>query len=261
MRDKFGTVDTALWKKREFKTLDDDSKLLFLYLKTCDHQNMIGCFHLPVLYICADLKWSEKKVNETLCKLFDNDFVKVDEGLEMVFLPKHLSKHPLQNPNQAKGAERLFDEISKKYKHIKELANVLLTQSTLTQEFRNRLETLCNSVSVTPTPTATVTPIGAGAPKPPQAAEFDHVKAFDEFWSEYPRKVGKDAAAKKFKSKCGDEATFAEIMVGLRLQIPTWNDPQYIPHPTTWLNAGRWKDELTKNNTDQAIEDFLNGNF
>ena len=24
-----------------------------------------------------------------------------------------------------------------------------------------------------------------------------------------------------------------------------WSDPQYIPHPYTWLNQGRWEDELT----------------
>ena len=24
-----------------------------------------------------------------------------------------------------------------------------------------------------------------------------------------------------------------------------WSDSQYIPHPYTWLNQGRWEDELT----------------
>jgi len=23
-----------------------------------------------------------------------------------------------------------------------------------------------------------------------------------------------------------------------------WNDPQFIPHPATWLNQHRWADEL-----------------
>ena len=26
------------------------------------------------------------------------------------------------------------------------------------------------------------------------------------------------------------------------------NDGEFIPHPTTWLNEGRWEDELAKSN-------------
>jgi len=64
---------------------------------------------------------------------------------------------------------------------------------------------------------------------------------FDGFWQNYPRKVGKRAAMKAFTLAL-KRAPAAEILAGLaRAQ---WSDdPQYIPHATTWLNGDRWTDE------------------
>jgi hypothetical protein len=68
----------------------------------------------------------------------------------------------------------------------------------------------------------------------------------DRFWPRYPRRVGKAAAKTKFVKKaqaCGVEA----ILSGLERAVQEWEargtDPEFIPHPTTWLNQGRWEDE------------------
>jgi hypothetical protein len=71
---------------------------------------------------------------------------------------------------------------------------------------------------------------------------------FKEFWKTYPRKVAKKKAEEIYKRilKKG-VASHAEVMEGLKSQITDWRndnrETQYIPHPTTWLNAGRWEDE------------------
>jgi len=75
-------------------------------------------------------------------------------------------------------------------------------------------------------------------------------KGFEVFWAAYPRKEGKLAAAKAFEravklvehphpTEALAEAAqaFAKACVG--------KDPQYIAHPTTWLNQGRWADVPT----------------
>lgn len=82
---------------------------------------------------------------------------------------------------------------------------------------------------------------------------------FEEFWKEYPRKVSKKAAKGKFLSLCKDEETFREILAGLQLQksCEQWNkeNGKYIPHPATWLNQERWKDELkTTNNSNNFLK-------
>ena len=72
--------------------------------------------------------------------------------------------------------------------------------------------------------------------------EPSHQTAFDEFWSAYPRKVGKQAAMKAY-AKAIRLASTDEITAGA---LRYANDPNrvdaFTAHPTTWLNAGRWAD-------------------
>lgn len=69
---------------------------------------------------------------------------------------------------------------------------------------------------------------------------------FDTFWSEYPRKVGKDKCLKWFKSHKPKPDLVSKMVEAIKQQKQSkqWSDPQYIPHPYTWLNQGRWEDEL-----------------
>jgi hypothetical protein len=69
---------------------------------------------------------------------------------------------------------------------------------------------------------------------------------FNRWYSEYPRKVGKDQAIKTWiKLNPDDETTDAMISaLSWQKNLPEWNkEREFIPHPSTWLNAGRWKDE------------------
>jgi hypothetical protein len=69
---------------------------------------------------------------------------------------------------------------------------------------------------------------------------------FMSFWEMYPRKVDKKNSRKVFDRVCKNEETYGKIMIGLGKQIPTWKDPKYIPHPSTWLNGERWNDETAQ---------------
>jgi uncharacterized protein YdaU (DUF1376 family) len=70
--------------------------------------------------------------------------------------------------------------------------------------------------------------------------------AFAAFWSAYPRKVGKSEARAAWAKLSPDESTRAAIMSSLSAQKPEWakSEIKYTPHPTTWLNARRWEDEV-----------------
>ena len=74
---------------------------------------------------------------------------------------------------------------------------------------------------------------------------------FAEFWSAYPRKVGKGAAEKAFaKVNVPLETLLKAIDAQKRTQ--QWQDTQYIPHASTWLNQRRWEVELTALPTEAA---------
>jgi hypothetical protein len=67
---------------------------------------------------------------------------------------------------------------------------------------------------------------------------------FGAFYDRYPRKVARRQAAKAFAAALARGATPAEILAGLeRHQFNP--DPQYQPHPATWLNGDRWLDPGT----------------
>jgi len=67
---------------------------------------------------------------------------------------------------------------------------------------------------------------------------------FDEFWSAYPRRVGKQAAIKAWR-KAVELTDPDTIIEGARRYAAARDgeDPKYTAHPSTWLNAGRWDDE------------------
>lgn len=76
--------------------------------------------------------------------------------------------------------------------------------------------------------------------------------SFAEFYLAYPRKVGKEAARRAFE-KAAKGTNPALIVAGARrfASDPNLPDKQFIPHPASWLNAGRWDDEPLPERTGQ----------
>lgn len=83
---------------------------------------------------------------------------------------------------------------------------------------------------------------------PPIVPRGDVDAMFDRFWLAYPRRVGKSAARKAFEKIKPSEELLATILdaVAVQSQSDQWKREggQYIPHPSTWLNQGRWEDEV-----------------
>ena len=69
---------------------------------------------------------------------------------------------------------------------------------------------------------------------------------FDTFWKSYPRKVGKEKCLNWFLTHKPNEELVNKMVKTLEAfkQSKQWSNPQYIPHPYTWLNRGGWDDEL-----------------
>lgn len=68
---------------------------------------------------------------------------------------------------------------------------------------------------------------------------------FEIFWNLYPRKVGKDNAYKSWlKLSTEDQSKCIEVIPIHSKQDQWAKEKQFIPHPATWLNQGRWKDDI-----------------
>jgi hypothetical protein len=87
---------------------------------------------------------------------------------------------------------------------------------------------------------------------------------FNEFWAAYPKKVGKEAARKSWKKVKLTAELHSKIMSAIEdaKKSAQWHrdNGQYIPNPATWLNQGRWDDELEEvNNNGNGINEQHNG--
>lgn len=84
------------------------------------------------------------------------------------------------------------------------------------------------------------------------------IDQFDEFWSAYPRKVGKRKALLEFERSI-KRCEFEQIMAGLLRQVQAWQEAKtetkYIPHPTTWLHRDGWYDEAVKPRNGSRLKD------
>ena len=69
--------------------------------------------------------------------------------------------------------------------------------------------------------------------------------AFDQFWSVYPKKVGKTDARKAFAKVELPVNVLIDAVQKQKVSAQWTRDGgQFIPNPSTWLNQGRWEDEL-----------------
>ncbi len=142
MRD-YGSVHTCFWSNSDIQALSDQAKLLALYLLTGPHTCMLGCFRLPIGYICEDLKWSSETVSKRLGELFQIGFATHDSTHNWIFIHQFLTWNSIENPNQGKSIRRLFEQVPIKSIFFNKLTTVLLAHDKhLEEPFRNSLQTL-----------------------------------------------------------------------------------------------------------------------
>ena len=71
---------------------------------------------------------------------------------------------------------------------------------------------------------------------------------FEQFYNDYPRKVGRYTAEKCFKKLSIKDRI--EAYEGLKNYLVYWKavetEKQFIPHPSRFINQKRWEDDLAK---------------
>lgn len=108
---------------------------------------------------------------------------------------------------------------------------------------------------------APVEPVEAETPAPVPAVPAPVKKAkkkgstparvesdFLDFYAAYPRHVGKEAARRAFVKAVKAGTNPADIVEGARryadATAAAGTETRYVAHPATWLNAGRWSDDM-----------------
>lgn len=86
-------------------------------------------------------------------------------------------------------------------------------------------------------------------------AAIERENEFKKFWAAYPRKTAKDKAWEAWKKKNPPiDKCLRTLSLLVKTEQWTREDGRFIPHPTTWLNGGRWND------VPEGFEEFTCGN-
>jgi hypothetical protein len=97
------------------------------------------------------------------------------------------------------------------------------------------------------TPDVSVRESRTPTPLPPRDIDLP-LDRFDEFWAAYPRKTSKGYARKAWDKAIKKHADPAAIIAAVPRHAAYWRaidrKPEFIPHPSTWLNGTSWDDEL-----------------
>ena len=91
-----------------------------------------------------------------------------------------------------------------------------------------------------------------GPAKGDGTSEFTLEEGFNRFWNSYPIRTGKGTALRAWKKLKPDSELQAKIQVAIKAQIQWREERAGVPklftpewkHPTTWLNAMAWEDQV-----------------
>lgn len=93
----------------------------------------------------------------------------------------------------------------------------------------------------------------------PKGVDVSPESKFEQFYSAYPKHVGKEKALASFKKIKPDDTLFEIILKAVASQSKTedWTkeNKKYVPMPATWLNGKRWEDEINESGKGATTSD------
>jgi hypothetical protein len=215
-------IHTKIWEDDFFVNLSRASKLLFVYLISNSRINLSGFFELPDRVITFDTGLTNKELEDSKKELIPKAvFYK---GWVYIKNAQHLGGYKGEKNDKASKNEKSLIpsdiqeycyRVSKNNDRVFEVSDTSINHKS---EIRN------------------------------QKSEYS--ENFLKFYELYPRKIGKQKAYQAFKKV---DSEFKDIMEGLERHDFT-DDPQYIPHPTSWLNGRRWEDEGFNNEPVEVVK-------
>jgi hypothetical protein len=110
MRD-YGVVRVRFWEWAKRKRLNAEERELALYLLTSPHGNSLGCFRLPMAYLCDDLGRDIETVTKTVSRLSEIGFLERDEATGWTWIVGFLEHNPIPNRNVGKAIEKQIDAV------------------------------------------------------------------------------------------------------------------------------------------------------
>lgn len=227
------SIKPEFWTSDDIAALDWPTRLLFIGLWSYVDDNGVGRDNDKL--IKADLFPLEDDPRETLAT--------VSRGLQELCDGGQIARYevdgkPLLYVNAWESHQRI-DRPNKARYPLPTCENAISRDTLATPSRVSRADVASGAGEQGNRGTGEKTPSSAAADGPSVDDEFE------EWWSHYPRKVGKQGALKAYRRarKAVDaDVLFEAIKVhGPKIALA---EDRFRPHASTWLNEGRWEDEI-----------------
>ena len=212
-----------------------EDKYFYLYLLTNPHTNICGCYEIGFKQMAKDTGYNEETVRRLINRLETvHDVIRYDRSTREVLI-LNWSKYNWSASEDLKTGVRRVTAFIK------------------TDSFRDYILDLLDGGDPPQTlPPPSPEPRGTSVSVSVSVSDTDSVSVnkqytdkFEEFWKEYPKKVGKREANRAFKKVNVPVETLLEaIRQQKRSAMWTKENGRFIPNPATWLNQGRWEDQV-----------------
>ena len=102
-------IHDRIWAMFRRRGLNSTERLVYIYLFSCSHRNVLGFYRLPLSYISEDLELSLKTVKKIIPSLKMKNLVAYSENDSMILIKKFLDSNPIPNPNVEIKAAKLAE--------------------------------------------------------------------------------------------------------------------------------------------------------
>lgn len=145
---EFSKVYQNVWRSVKFRALPDDNcRLLYLYILTCQHSNSSGCYDLEPGYAMADLKWKEEAYLKAIDSLSRVGLIEVETDIPTVFVTKWTEFNEPTNAKHAISVLSQLESVSSailKHKRGQEFARIIDAKKFINDRVCGpRLDSMC----------------------------------------------------------------------------------------------------------------------
>lgn len=262
MRD-YAKLSPTFWTGATGKALrrrGSEAVIVALYLVSSPHSNMLGLYYQPVMYMAHETGLGIEGASKGLQWCIEAGFCSFDADTEMVFVHEmaawQIADELSSTDKRCKGIQKDYEALPENpflgaWFDRYESAFHLTRKRTSEQSHANQQQGAYQGASKPhrSQEQEQEQEQEKKPPIPPRGSVHGFPPGFERLWAAYPRKVGKDAAARAFAKRKPGAALLQAMLDAVQAQRGsrdwTKDGGQFIPHLSTWLNEGRWQDEST----------------
>jgi hypothetical protein len=233
-------VHTSFWQDGFVLDLTPEEKYFYIYLMTNSKTNQIGCYELPKRVIEIETGYNRETVDKLLdIFIHKKKILYCSETKEILVLNWHKYNWS-KSPKVANCIKKEYQCITND--EFKNIIKPLLIEygyciDSLSIDLGEKLKTKNQKLK-------TKKDIKEYAHSSQALTQND----FEIFWSIYPRKVSKKPAGKIY-ARLISQGIDNKTLIDGATAYAEWckrnaEEPQFIKHPSTWLNNECWNDEL-----------------